>query len=105
MLNSAYRDVVDAGEVGLPLEHRPSGRRLVDPLLLHVGVEVDEALDPRLVVQVRESGLARLVLHSRRLGLLPRLAREVLLHIQTSCVLIFFSRNINECVVPRNLVR
>jgi hypothetical protein len=60
-----YREVLLPGErpgpsIGLP--HHPTK---------DVGAIVDDALEPRLVVQVRESGPIDLVLHSRRPVLKP----------------------------------
>lgn len=99
-----YLDVLLPGEVGLPVTHLFPGFRLRNLLGKHVGVAVDDALDPRLVVKVRESGLGNPVQHLRRLGLSPRLARPVKLH--TDIMYPFInSRTYNECVVLRNVVR
>jgi hypothetical protein len=93
-----YREVLLPGErpgpcIGLP--HH---------LTKDVGAVVDVALEPRLVVQVRESGPTDLVLHSRHPVLKPFVAPEEVLHIDIMYRFII-SRMTNECVVLTNLVR
>jgi hypothetical protein len=93
-----YREVLLPGErpgpcIGLP--HH---------LTNDVGAVVDDALEPRLVVQVRESGPTDLVLHSRRLVLKPFIAPEEVLHTYIMYHFII-SKMTNECVVLTNLVR
>ena len=99
-----YLEVLLPREVGLPLEHHLPGFPLPHHPAKHVGVVGDDALDTPLVVQVLESLSADLVLHSRRLGLFPILAHEVVLHTDIMYHFII-SRTSNECVVLSNAVR
>lgn len=91
-------------EVLLPGERRGPGIGLPHHVTKDVGVVVDDALEPRLVVQVRESGPADLVLHSRRPVLKPVVAPVEVLHTDIMYRFII-SRTTNECVVLTNLVR
>ena len=93
-----YREVLLLGE-------RPSpGIDLPHHLTKDVGAVIDDALEPRLVVQVRESGPTDLVLHSHRPVLKPFVAPEEVLHTDIMYRFII-SRMTNECVVLTNLVR
>ena len=93
-----YREVLLLGE-------RPGpGISLPHHLTKDVGAVVDDALEPRLVVQVRESGPTDLVLHSRHPVLKPFIAPEEVLHTDIMYHFII-SRTTNECVVLTNLVR
>lgn len=64
----------------LPGKRHAPGLALRHFLAKHVGAVVDNALEPRLVVEVSESSPADPVLHLRRLFLVPWLAREEVLH-------------------------
>ena len=93
-----YREVLLLGE-------RPSpGIGLPHHLTKDIGAVVDDALEPCLMVQVRESGPTDLVLHSRRPVLKPFVAPEEVLHTNIMYRFII-SRMTNECVVLTNLVR
>ena len=93
-----YREVLLLGE-------RPGpGIGLPHHLTKDVGAIVDDALEPRLMVQVRESGPTDLVLHSRCPVLKPFVAPEEVLHTDIMYHFII-SRMTNECVVLTNLVR
>ena len=83
--------------------HGPS-RLLPHHLTKDIPVVVDDALEPRLVVQVRESGPTDLVLHSRCPVLKPFVAPEEVLHTNIMYRFII-SRTTNEYVVLTNLVR
>ena len=92
-----YREVLLLGE-------RPGpGIGLPHHLTKDIVAVVDDALEPRLVVQVRESGPIDLVLHSCRPVLKPFVAPEKVLHIDIMYRFII-SRTTNECVVLTNLV-
>ena len=91
-------------EVLLLGEHPSLGIGLPHHLTKHIGAVVDDALEPRLVVQVRESGPTDLVLHSCRPVLKPFVAPEEVLHTDIMYRFII-SRTTNECVVLTNLVR
>ena len=93
-----YREVLLLGE------HLGPSIGLPHHLTKDVGTIVDDALEPRLVVQVRESGPTDLVLHSRRPVLKPFVAPEEVLHTDIMYHFII-SRMTNECVVLTNLVR
>ena len=93
-----YREVLLLGE------HPGPGIGLPHHLTKDIGAVVDDALEPRLVVQVRESGPTDLVLHSRRPVLKPFVAPEEVLHTDIMYRFII-SRTTNECVVLTNLVR
>jgi hypothetical protein len=69
-----------------------------------VALVVDVALEPRLVVQVRDSAPAGLVLHLRNPGVvMPLLQREEVLH--TNIVRPFIiPRTSNECLVLSDVV-
>ena len=93
-----YREVLLLGErlgPGIGLPHH---------LTKDVGAVVDDALEPRLVVQIRESGPTDLVLHSHRPVLKPFVAPEEVLHTDIMYHFII-SKMTNECVVLTNLVR
>ena len=93
-----YREV-------LLLSERPGpGIGLPHHLTKDVGAVVDDALEPRLVVQVRELGPTYLVLHSCRPVLKPFVTPEEVLHTDIMYRFII-SRTTNECVVLTNLVR
>ena len=93
-----YREVLLLGE-------RPGpGIGLPHHLTKDVGAIVDDALESRLVVQVRELGPTDLVLHSRRPVLKPFVAPEEVLHTDIMYHFII-SRTTNECIVLTNLVR
>ena len=93
-----YQEVLVLGE-------RPSpGIGLPHHLTKDVGAVVDDALESRLMVQVRESGPTDLVLHLRRSILKPFVAPEEVLHTDIMYHFII-SRTTNECVVLTNLVR
>ena len=93
-----YREVLLLGECPGP------GISLPHLLTKDVGAIVDDALEPRLMVQVQESGPTDLVLHSRRPVLKPFVAPEEVLHTDIMYRFII-SRTTNECVVLTNLVR
>ena len=93
-----YQEVLLLGE-------RPGpGIGLPHHLTKDVGAVVDDALEPHLVVEVRESGPTDLVLHSRRPVLKPFVAPKEVLHTDIMYHFII-SRTTNECVVLTNLVR
>ena len=93
-----YREVLLHGE-------RPGpGIGLPHHLTKDAGAIVDDALEPRLVVQVRESRPTDLVLHSRCPVLKPFVAPEEVLHTDIMYRFII-SRMTNECVVLTSLVR
>ena len=78
-----YREVLLLGE-------RPGpGIGLPHHLTKDVGAVVDDALEPRLVVQVRESGPTDLVLHSRARSSNPSSHLKKYC-IQTSCIVSLF---------------
>jgi hypothetical protein len=91
-------------EVLLPGEHPGPGIGLPHHLTKDVGTIVDDALEPCLMVQVRESGPTDPVLHSRRPVLKLFVAPEEVLHTDIMYHFII-SRMTNECVVLTNLVR
>jgi hypothetical protein len=69
-----YREVLLPGECPGP------GIGLPHHLTKDVGAVVDDALEQRLVIQVRELGPTDLVLHSLRSVLKPFVAPEEVLH-------------------------
>jgi hypothetical protein len=93
-----YREVLLPGECHGPCIGLPHH------LTKDVGIVVDDALEPRLVVQVRESGPTDLVLHSRCPFLKPFIAPKEVMHTYIMYHFII-SRMTNECVVLTNLVR
>jgi hypothetical protein len=90
-------------EVLLPGERPSPGIGLPHHLTKDVGAVVDDALEPRLVVKVRESGPTDLVLHLRHPVLKLFVAPKEVLH--TDIIYRFIiSRTTNEYVVLTNLV-
>jgi hypothetical protein len=90
-------------EVLLPGECPGPGIGLPHHLTKDVSDVVDDALELRLVVLVRESGPTDLILHSRCSVLKPFVAPEEVLHTDIMYRFII-SRTTNECVVLTNLV-